>query len=85
MCGGVRCLDAMLEGRILDAFALNPFAAVFMPASFMVVLAAAVTGPKKFARKLERQPTDTWTRITYVTLMLLVLNWIYLLNFHSRQ
>jgi len=80
-CGSSRMLDALLQGKVLDAFLLNPFFFVLAPVSLAIVSAAALIGPSAFLQRLERWSPDTWLRIAYVTAAAMLLNWIYLLNF----
>ncbi len=76
-------LVALLEGRIVDAFLLNPLCAMLVPVSLIAVTIVAILGPGKFGDKLARLSADAWVRFGYVTFAAMLFNWIYLLKFGS--
>lgn len=83
MCGSTRCLEAMLVGRVFEAFRLNPFFATAMAAALLIVLAGAAVGPKRIPDVLARWPSEAWVRFGYATVAALLVNWIYVLNAFS--
>ena len=82
-CGSSRMLDAVLKGRLLEAFLLNPFFFILVLLSLVVVVTVSVIGPKGVLKKLDTWSADTWLRVAWVTVAAMLLNWIYLLNFGS--
>lgn len=80
-CGGTRAMKSLASGRFLEAVSYNPAVVLGISASVLWVLAGILAyrrgrGPLPVSEQNRRIQRAAW-----ITLALLVLNWVYLVLF----